>query len=113
MNGSHPSQSFSFNVAANAVFVVNDLTDAGGLPYTLTVSGGNCRPVLNVARSGASSVKLEWTTAAPSYHLDGADLLNGAPWVAVPPDPPTVVGGKFTVTDPMDTSKSFYRLHKP
>ena len=99
VNASHPSQSFSFNVSANAVFVVNVLTDAGGMPYTLAVSGGNCRPVLNVTRAGASNVKLDWTTAAPGYHLEGANHLNGVPWVVIPPNPPVVVDSKFTVTN--------------
>ena len=110
VNASHPSQSFSFNVSANAVFVVNILTDSGGMPYTLAVSGGNCRPVLNVARGGASSVKLEWTTAAPGYHLESAKLLNGVPWLAVPPNPPMVVGGKFTVTKPTYTGNNLLPL---
>lgn len=104
---------YSFNVAANQVFVVtvNEVNPGTGNEYTLSVTGGVCRPVLNVTRANPSNLKLEWTTAAPGYHLEGANLLNGVPWDVIPPNPPAVVGGKFTVTDPM--SKSFYRLHKP
>lgn len=112
VNASHPSQSFSFNVPANAVFVVNNLTDHGGLPYTLTVSGGNCRPVLNATRAGASNLELGWTTAAPGYRLEGASPLNGVPWVAIPPNPPVVVDSKFKVTNTMNPTNYFYRLHK-
>ncbi len=113
VNASHPSQSFSFNVSANAVFVVNNLTDSGGMPYTLTVSGGNCRPVLNVTRTGASNLELDWTTAAPGYQLEGANRLNGVPWVGIPPNAPVVVGSKFTVTNAMSTTNYFFRLRKP
>ncbi len=106
------SRSFSFDVSSNAVFVVNIITDAGGLPYTLAVSGGNCRPVLNITQAGPSNLELDWTTAAPGYHLEGTNHLNGVPWVMIPPNPPVVVNSKFTVTNAMDSIK-FYRLHKP
>jgi len=113
VNVSHPSQAFSFNVPANAVFVINVVTDIGGMPYTLSVSGGNCRPVLNIAQAGPSNVELDWTTAAPGYRLEGTNQLNGVPWVPIPPYPPVVVGGKFTVTNAVANTNFFYRLHKP
>jgi hypothetical protein len=113
VDAANPSRSFSFNVSANAVFVVNALTDSGGLPYTLTVSGGNCRPVLNVTRTDPSNLELDWTTAAPSYHLEGTNVLNGTPWATIPPNPPVVVNSKFTVTNTVNTTNFFYRLHKP
>jgi len=112
VNASHPSQAFSFDVPANAVFVINIVTDAGGMPYTLAVNGGNCRPVLNITRAGASNVALDWTTAAPGYRLEATNRLNGVPWVMIPPYPPVVVNSKFTVSNAMDSIK-FYRLHKP
>ncbi len=112
VNASHPSQAFSFDVPANAVFVINVLTDVGGMPYTLAVSGGNCRPVLNATRAGASNLELGWTTAAPGYRLEGASPLNGVPWVAIPPNPPVVVDSKFKVTNTMNPTNYFYRLHK-
>jgi autotransporter-associated beta strand protein len=113
INASHPSQSFSFNVPANAVFILNVVTDAGGIPYTLAVSGGNCRPLLNITRTGASNLELDWTTAAPAYRLEGASPLVGGAWTEIPPVPPVVVEGKFKVTETMSPTNYFYRLHKP
>lgn len=105
---------YSFNVAANQVFVltVNEVTAGSGGDYALSVTGGNCRPVLNITRAGASNVALDWTTAAPGYRLEATNRLNGVPWVMIPPYPPVVVNGKFTVSNAMDSIK-FYRLHKP
>jgi hypothetical protein len=102
----------SFNVPANAVFVVNALTDWGGIPYTLTVSGGNCRPALNIARAGPSNLELDWTTAAPGYCLEGSNRLNAVSWTTMSSNPPVVVGGKFSVTRATGNTNFFYRLHK-
>jgi subtilisin-like proprotein convertase family protein len=112
VNAEHPSQALSFNVPANAVFVVNALTDWGGIPYTLTVSGGNCRPALNIARAGPSNLELDWTTAAPGYCLEGSNRLNAVSWTTMSSNPPVVVGGKFSVTRATGNTNFFYRLHK-
>lgn len=108
-------RAYSFNVAAHQVFVVtvNEITPGAGGEYTLSVTGCNCRPVLNVMRTDPSKVKLDWTTAAPGYNLEGTNRLNGVPWVAIPPNPPVVTGGKFTVTNTMNPTNFFYRLRKP
>jgi len=45
--------------------------------------------------------------------LEGTNQLNGVPWVPIPPYPPVVVGGKFTVTNAVANTNFFYRLHKP
>src|ERR1017187_10932863 len=65
-------QTFSFNVLSNATFVVNIIanTTASTAPYRLTVSGGDCRPVLNITPVGANNVRLDWTTAAAGYGLE-------------------------------------------
>src|SRR5439155_10519545 len=60
----HPI-SYSFNVASNAVFVVtvNAVFGSQG-PYQLRVTGGDCRPALNIASVPTSSVRLDWPTWA-------------------------------------------------
>ncbi|HQE90728.1 MAG TPA: autotransporter-associated beta strand repeat-containing protein [Verrucomicrobiota bacterium] len=112
VNAAHPSQAFSFQVPAYAVFIINVVSDSIGMPYTLAVSGGDCRPLLNISRVGASHMALDWTTAAPGYRLEAASQLNGAPWETVPPYPPRVVNSRFAVSNAMENLK-FYRLHKP
>jgi hypothetical protein len=113
-SGSLTPRVCSLNVAANQLFVVtvNEITPGAGGEYALSVTGGNCRPVLNATRADPSKARLDWTTAAAGYHLEGTNRLNGVPWIMVPPYPPVVVDSKFTVTNAMDTIQ-FYRLHKP
>ena len=115
VSASNPSQAFAFNVPSNATFVVNVVTDYGGLPFTVAVTGGDCRPALNITDAGASKVRLDWTTAAGGYHLESTNTLvtSGAPvWPAVT-NVPTVVNGRFQVTNTVPSSNQFYRLRKP
>ena len=84
--------------------------------YTLTLSGGNCRPVLNITPADADRVVLDWTTAAAGYWLESANQLTSPPspaWDLVP-DLATVVHSRFTVTNTIaGETNRFYRLHKP
>lgn len=111
--GSAPS--YSFNVPANAVFTiaVNSIFGATG-PYTLTVSGGGCRPVLNIGTIGNNQAVLDWTTADAGYRLERTNALPSISnsWQSVPAVP-TVVNGRFTVTNSVNSSSQFYRLVKP
>jgi hypothetical protein len=107
-------RTYSFSVAANAVFVVtvNGIYGSGG-SYELSVTGGSCQPKLNINPAGAGHVALSWTTAAGGYQLESTNRL-GAPapvWPSVA-NPPVVVGGKFVVTNSIATNQ-FYRLRKP
>jgi len=81
------------------------------MPYTLAVSGGNCRPVLNITKAGPSNVKLDWTTAAQlnRYYLESANQLNGVPWVNMPFSPPVWLTAGSPLTNAMDTIQ-FYRF---
>ncbi len=106
-------RSFSFAVTSNATFVVN-LVSGGYGPYKLTVSGGDCRPVLNITPTSGTQAVLDWTTAAPGYQLEHTNsLASGAPvWPAVVGEP-VIVGGRYTVTNQITGTNQFYRLRKP
>lgn len=106
------TRSFSFDVAANAAFVVQ-LVSGGIGPYQLTVSGGDCRPVLNITPSGGSQAVLDWTTAAPGYQLESTNSLSGTGpvWSGIS-NVPTVVNGRYQVTSPVTGTNQFFRLRK-
>jgi autotransporter-associated beta strand protein len=116
INSANPIQAFSFNVAANATFVVNLIRDqiANTAPYKLTVSGGDCRPVLNIVPVGTNNVQLDWTTAAAGFNLERTNSLVGSPsnWEAVT-NIPIVVNSRFWVTNSAAISNQFFRLRKP
>jgi hypothetical protein len=106
-------RSFSFDVASNATFVVN-LVSGGYGPYKLTVSGGDCRPVLNITAAGATQAVLDWSTAAAGYHLEHTNAVPGnAPvWPPVV-GAPVIVNGRYTVTNQITGTNQFFRLRKP
>src|SRR5207253_4136119 len=60
------STNYSFNVSAGTRFVIIiiEIPPGTGCGYTLSVSGGSCRPKLNISQSAANKVELDWTTAA-------------------------------------------------
>ena len=116
IGGGNPVQTFAFNVASNAVFVVNIIADGPSTtaPYKLTVTGGDCRPVLNITPVAGNNVKLDWTTAAAGYALERTNKLvaGAANWQTVT-NVPAVVNSRFQVTNGPTTGNQFYRLHKP
>jgi hypothetical protein len=111
---SSASRGYSFNVASGAVFVVEVNTIFGSTgSYQLTVSGGDCRPVLNLTSTGANQAVLDWTTAAAGYVLERTNNLAAGPvWQPVPGEP-AVINSRFTVTNTIFPSNQFYRLRKP
>ena len=104
---------YSFDVASNAVFVVT-VNAVFGLtgPYQLSVTGGDCRPALNIASAPASSVRLDWPTWAGGYRLEGTPTLTSPGWSTVTNDP-IVTGSRYAVTNSVGTGNKYYRLHKP
>jgi autotransporter-associated beta strand protein len=111
----NPSGTFSFNVASNATFVVNVMASgANTTPYRLTVSGGDCRPALNLTPVGTSQVKLDWTTAAPGFGLESTNRVGAGSgnWLAMT-NVPVIINSRFTVTNNAPAGGQFYRLHKP
>ena len=116
IDASNPTQAFSFKVASNATFVVNIVASSTATiaPYKLTVSGGDCRPALNITPAGANNVRLDWTTAAAGFGLERTNDLGGSatPWSSVT-NVPVVVNSRFQVTNSASIGNQFYRLHKP
>lgn len=113
-----PFLPYSFEVPANARFVVvvNEVDMGITASYTLTVSGGSCRPVLHTDRAGTNAVALDWTTAAVGYQLEQTNALVQPSPPAWPPSPavPTVVHSRFHVTNSLaGGTNGFYRLRKP
>jgi autotransporter-associated beta strand protein len=106
---------YSFNVAADAIFVVtvNEVDPGTGGPYTLDVSGGDCRPVLNITEIPGNKVQLDWTTAATGYGLESTNIVPApTPWPPVA-NVPVALNGRFTVTNNVSTTNRFFRLRKP
>src|SRR5262249_40122996 len=105
--------SYSFNVASNAVFVVtvNAVFGSQG-PYQLSVTGGDCRPGLNIASVPTRGVRLDWPTWAGGYRLEGTPALTSPGWSTVTNDP-IVTSGRYAVTNSAATGNKYYRLHKP
>ena len=105
--------SYSFNVASNAVFTVevNNIYGSTGA-YQLSVTGGDCRPVLNI-KPASTNVVVNWTTAASGYQLERTNSLpSGTNWGLVT-DIPTVISGRYQITNGVPgTSSEFYRLRK-
>src|SRR5262249_18869393 len=87
---------YSFNVVSNATFivVVNEVNPGAGGAYTLDVTGGDCRPQLNITQVGATKVGLDWTTASAGFALESTnDVTAPPPWPPVS-TPPVVVNGR-------------------
>jgi hypothetical protein len=107
---------YSFNVGANAIFVVtvNEVDSGTGGAYTLDVSGGDCRPVLNIAEIPGNKVQLDWTTASSAgYGLESTNIVPApTPWPPVT-NVPVALNGRFTVTNNISTTNRFFRLRKP
>jgi len=111
------ARSYSFNTGPRARFVIvvhADLSGDGG-PYTLAVTGGSCRPVLNIQRIGANQVALDWSTAAIGYGLQHTNRLppvTNPIWTPSTPAP-VIINSRFRVTNTISPSNAFYELRKP
>jgi autotransporter-associated beta strand protein len=107
---------FSFNVAANATFVlvVNVVNPGTSGAYTLDVHGSDCLPELNITQVAATKVALDWTTASAGFALETTNNIapTGPVWLPVP-IVPVVVNSRFFVTNTINSSTQFFRLRKP
>jgi autotransporter-associated beta strand protein len=107
---------YSFTVPSNSVFVVT-VNEVGyglcGNPYTLSVSGGDCRPILNIVPASSSKVDLNWPTVAGGYNLEATPSLSVTNWTGVTNEP-MAISNRFNVTNSsVSPTNRFYRLHKP
>jgi autotransporter-associated beta strand protein len=107
---------YSFNVPSNSVFVVTVNEVGSGLcgnPYTLSVSGGDCRPILNITPASSNKVDLNWPTVAGGYKLEATPALPASGWTTVTNEP-IALSNLFNVTNSsVSPTNRFYRLHKP
>jgi hypothetical protein len=108
---------YSFNVAARATFVVvvNQVDTTEFCDYRLDVTGGSCRPVLDIAPVAGNRVVLDWSTAAIGYLLEQTNTLSDPTlpaWSSVTPAP-IIFNSRFQVTNNSIGSANFYRLRKP
>jgi autotransporter-associated beta strand protein len=111
------TQNYSFAVGPRARFVVavHGVGSGDTGPYRLTVTGGSCRPVLNIQPAGNNRVVLDWSTAAAGYRLQQTNQIPLAPnpiWIPAAP-PPVVDHGRFRVTNSVSGPSQFYELRKP
>ena len=111
------TNSYSFQVRARETFVVvvNQVTAPELCDYELSVSGGSCRPVLDIAQSGPAQVLLDWSTAAIGYRLERTNHLASPPsplWVPVL-NAPAISNSRFTLPQTATGSNQFYRLRQP
>ena len=117
VSGPGMPESFAFNLSAEAVFVVNVIGSSTGTvaPYRLTVAGGDCRPELQVTALGGNKALLGWTTAAAGYQLESTNALvtgGSSLWSPIS-TVPTVINGRFNVTNNVAAPNQFYHLRKP
>jgi hypothetical protein len=110
---------FSFRVPArtNVVLAVTlRVGDIGCDNYTLELFGLPCPPPrLDLARDATpGKVRVSWSSAYPDYRLQSVNALDGSgPFgfgnVATPP---SLVNGKFAVTNGITPPRQFFRLTK-
>jgi subtilisin-like proprotein convertase family protein len=108
---------YTFRVAARARFVVvvNETVPNSGCQYALTVSGGSCRPVLEIDPLPNNQVAFEWSTAATGYALERTNALGqpSAPAWLPAPSSPVITQSRFRLTNTVTGARNFYRLRKP
>jgi hypothetical protein len=105
---------YAFNVTANAVFTVvvwERFVNSGG-DFALTVSGGSCRPLLNILPAAANKIVLDWSTAAIGYRLESTNTLGLPPWAGVA-TPPVIQNSRFRSTNDATETSQFFHLRNP
>ena len=109
------TRSYSFNVPANSMFVVtvNEVNASlCGSPYVLTVSGGDCTPILAVEPVPMNQVNVSWPALAGGYDLEATPSLTATNWTSVS-NQPVASDGRFNVTNSATLPVNrFYRLHR-
>jgi autotransporter-associated beta strand protein len=109
------SESYSFNMPSNSVFVVTVAEVDSGVcdaPYTLSVTGGDCRPVLTATSASPQQVQIGWPTIAGGYDLESSVFISPKNWTAVT-NQPIATTNLFSVTNTVTPPSKFYRLQEP
>jgi autotransporter-associated beta strand protein len=111
------THSYSLNVGPRARFVVVVHGVGAGTtgPYQVSVTGGSCRPALNIQPAANNQMALDWSTAAVGYVLQQTNQLPMVPnplWIPSASSP-TISDGRFQVTQPSNAPRQFYNLRKP
>jgi hypothetical protein len=75
-------------------------------------TGGEAPVYLAISRSGNQAI-VSWPNSADGYRLQSITNLPAASnvWTAVTIDP-SIIGGRYTVTDSLSGNRKFYRLIK-
>lgn len=104
---------FSFRAGANEVFViaVNEFTAASGCrDYTVRVSGGDCRPRLQIANIPGPNVRLSWPNSAVEWRPEiSTGLATWSDLIGTPTNATGRIHLDTSGTQPM----RFFRLRKP
>lgn len=110
--------SYSFDIQPDSIFiiVVNDVFEENisGLTtnrsYTLSVSGGDCEPRLNIANAGTNQVDVKWPTVPGNFKLITSAQITPILWSTVTNEP-VAIQGRLNITNRSDlTPQRIYRL---
>ncbi len=110
------SRAYSFNVPAKTNFwvIVQMATDnAPCADYALTISGADCRPVLEIRQTTGLQALVRWPTYASGYRLQSTNRLANPPnaFSTVSPYPLVVLDSWYAITNTA-TGTRFFRLTK-
>ena len=103
---------FNRNSAEPATIIADEVRVGASWASVTPPAESQTVPVLNISRSGNTSV-LSWTTNAPGFLLVvSPGLASSNSWAGVVA-PVYLIGGRFVVTNNAAGESLFYRLQKP
>ena len=103
-------------MAAGERFIVTVMFDQPMGPppppcaYTLSVTGGDGRPMMAIHQASDATVQIAWPTFVPDYDLEVSDNLLGG-WKKLDPAV-RVLGSQYTVSTNWGSTAKFFRLLK-
>jgi hypothetical protein len=103
---------FNRNSAEPAIILADEVRFGASWASVTLPAEVQAAPLLNISRSGNTSV-LSWTTNAPGFLLEAtAALSDSSSWAGVIP-PVYLIGDQFVITNNAASGNLFYRLRKP
>lgn len=107
-------RTFSFSVAAKAVFVVvvGGATNVDCPNYTLRADGFDCPVRLGIGRAPNGGIIVNWPNHANGFNLEWTTNLPSTNWSPMT-NIPVTTGGDFVITNDITSPRGFYRLRKP